>query len=159
MHSATWLERDHPVRAFQRNGTILLMARPPLLTRPHEEGTTARLQHLHSSPARAQKKTLWHYPAGVRLKSKLYQGWLASLAHPWLTCLHASGVQSAARRAVGRLAPGGAKRHPGFESAMMIAPRQGCEDPLAGHPEFLELRSSEGCFYAAFLCGFVPLCL
>src|SRR5919109_3031539 len=69
--------------------------------------------------------------------------WLASLAHPWLTCLHASGVQSAARRAVGRLAPGGAKRHPGFESAMMIAPRQGCEDPLAGHPEFLELRSSE----------------
>src|SRR5919198_1318270 len=33
MHSATWLESDHPVRAFQRNGTILLMARPPLLTR------------------------------------------------------------------------------------------------------------------------------
>src|SRR5919108_963255 len=80
-------------------------------------------------------------PAGVRLKSKLYQGWLASLAHPWLTCLHASGVQNAARRAVGSLAPGGAKRHPGFESAMMIAPRQECEDPLAGHPEFLELRS------------------
>ena len=29
----------------------------------HEEGTTARLQHLHSSPARAQKK-----PCGIRLK-------------------------------------------------------------------------------------------
>src|SRR5919109_4044766 len=60
MHSATWLESDHPVRAFQRNGTTLWMARPPLLTIPHEEGTTARLQHLHSSPARAQKK-----PCGI----------------------------------------------------------------------------------------------
>src|ERR671922_787938 len=29
-------------------------------TPPHEEGTTARLQHLHSSPARAQKK-----PCGI----------------------------------------------------------------------------------------------
>src|SRR5919198_6667742 len=48
MHSATWPESDHrslfrpigltfaplmPVRALQRNGTILLVARPPLLTR------------------------------------------------------------------------------------------------------------------------------
>jgi hypothetical protein len=31
----------------------------------------------------------------------------------------------------------------GLKSAMMIAPRQGCEAFLAGHPEFLELRSSE----------------
>src|SRR5919197_137672 len=81
-------------------------------------------------------------PLGCAWNRNCYQGCLASLAHPWLTCLHASGVQSAARRAVRRLAPGGAQRHPGFKGAMRIARRQACEDPLADHPEFLELRRS-----------------
>ena len=129
-------------KSFAPNGPNLHAARvtqgrAPEATFRHPELDAEFAQHL------GKQLDTPRTPLGCAWNRNCYQGWLASLAHPWLTCLHASGVQSAARRAVGRLAPGGAQRHPGFKGAMRIARRQACEDPLADHPEFLELRRSE----------------
>src|SRR2546430_14149544 len=43
-HSEASLVSDHPVRAFFRNGSILLMARPPLLSKEGNAPTPNRCQ-------------------------------------------------------------------------------------------------------------------
>ena len=43
-HSEASLVSDHPVRAFFRNGSILLMARPPLLCKEGNAPTPNRCQ-------------------------------------------------------------------------------------------------------------------
>jgi hypothetical protein len=48
-----------------------------------------------------------------------------SLAYPGLNSVYASGVQNAARRAAGRVAPGGAQRHPGSCSESKAHPGRG----------------------------------
>jgi hypothetical protein len=81
--------------------------------------------------------------AGVRLEQKLLPGVARFARSPLANLLARLRRAERSPEGCGSLAPGGAKRHPGFESAMMIAPRPGCEDPLADHPGFHELRSSE----------------
>jgi hypothetical protein len=63
-------------------------------------------------------------PFGVRFSMSRSQGWLASLAHPWLQFLHASGVQNAARRAAWRVAPVERSDTRGFVSTLSDAPWQ-----------------------------------
>src|SRR5437016_38213 len=49
-HSEASLVSDHPVRAFFRNGSILLMARPPLLCKEGNAPTPNRCQTRSETP-------------------------------------------------------------------------------------------------------------
>jgi len=49
-HSEASLVSDHPVRAFFRNGSILLMARPPLLCKEGNAPTPNRCQTRSGTP-------------------------------------------------------------------------------------------------------------
>src|ERR671931_613731 len=88
-----------PSAPFKGTGPFIDGAATP----PHEEGTTARLQHLHSLPARAGK------PCGITLSGcasiiPVCQG-LRSFhsLNPWLFSFHASGVDSRLPLGAGRI--------------------------------------------------------